>query len=269
MEFATSADGTRIAFQRQGTGEAVLLVHGTMASNEAWALIAPLLSERFTVVAMDRRGHGDSEPGPSHATHLEAQDVSAVIEAVGVPVHLVGHSGGARVALAVPQHSDRLLSMVLYEPPIAVQHCPSDLPDRADALIRAGDRDAAVEAFLREAACAPDAEIAILRSLPPVWESVIAGAENGSRDIRTFIAEPIDVEGLRSVAVPTLILVGSDQDAPTYLDGLDEIENALPHARRQKIPGQRHFANAFAPAAFTEALTSFILGLDREAQPRP
>jgi pimeloyl-ACP methyl ester carboxylesterase len=267
MEFATSVDGTRIAFQRRGSGEAVLLIHGTMASNEAWALVAPLLSERFTVVAMDRRGHGESEPGPSHSTHLEAQDASAVIDAVGEPVHLVGHSGGARIALAVPQLSNRLLSMVLYEPPIAVQHA-ADLADRADALIQAGDRDTAVETFLREAACAPDEEIALLRSLPPVWERAMAGAENGPRDIRTFIAEPIDVEGLRSIAVPTLILVGGDQDAPVYLDGLDEIENALSDARRQKIPGQRHFANAFAPDVFAEALTSFFVGLNRESRPR-
>jgi pimeloyl-ACP methyl ester carboxylesterase len=263
MEFATSADGTRIAFQRQGTGEAILLVHGTMGSTEAWALVAPLLSERFTVVAMDRRGHGESEPGPSHSMRGEAEDVMAVIDAVGTPVHLVGHSGGARVALVVAPLSDRLVSLVLYEPPIAVHHAPADLGDRADALIRAGDRDAAVEAFLREAACALDEEIAIMRSMPPVWESVTANAENGPRDIQTFNAEPIDVEGLRSVTVPTLILIGGDQDAPVYLDGLDEIENALPHARRQALPGQRHFANAFTPDAFAEALTSFVAGVNR------
>jgi pimeloyl-ACP methyl ester carboxylesterase len=130
MEFATSADGTRIAFQRQRSGEAVLLVHGTMASNEAWALVAPLLSERFTVIAMDRRGHGDSELGPSHATHLEAQDVSAVIEAVGVPVHLVGHSGGARVALAVPQHSNVSSASAVDTSegrrPIRASHCATE-----------------------------------------------------------------------------------------------------------------------------------------------
>jgi pimeloyl-ACP methyl ester carboxylesterase len=193
----------------------------------------------------------------------EAEDVMAVIDAVGTPVHLVGHSGGARVALVVAPLSDRLLSLVLYEPPIAVHHAPADLGDRADALIRAGDRDAAVEVFLREAARALDDEIAIMRSLPPVWENVKANAENGPRDIRTFTAEPIDVEGLRSVTVPTLILVGGDQDAPVYLDGLDEIENALPHARRQALPGQRHFANAFTPDAFAEALTSFVAGVNR------
>jgi pimeloyl-ACP methyl ester carboxylesterase len=258
MEFATSADGTRIAFQRQGNGDAVLLVHGTMASNEAWALVAPLLSERYSVVAVDRRGHGDSERGSSHSTQLEADDVCAVIEAIGTPVHLVGHSGGARVALAVSQRCDRLLSMVLYEPPIAAQHIPGDLPERAEALIRMGDRAAAVEMFLREAACARDEEIAILRSVPPVWEQAMAGVENGPRDIRTFSAERIDVDGLRTVTVPTLIVLGGDQDAPVYLDGLDDIENALPNATRQTIPGQGHFANAFAPNVFAAKVTSFI-----------
>jgi pimeloyl-ACP methyl ester carboxylesterase len=263
VEFATSADGTRIAFQRQGAGEAVLFVHGTMASNEAWALVAALLSERFTVVAMDRRGHGRSEPGPSHSTRREAEDVVAVIDAVGQPAHLVGHSGGARVALAVPHRTDRLLSMVLYEPAIAVRHSPADLPDRADALIRAGDREAAVETFLREAACLPDEEIAILRSLPPVWEQACADAANGPRDIRTFIAEPIELGVLHSITVPTLVLVGGDQDAPIYLDGLDEITSAIPHATRQVIPRQGHLANVLAPDVFAETLTSFFDGLSR------
>src|SRR5918999_4142607 len=156
MAYATSADGTRIAFERQGTGDAILLVHGTTGSTQAWALVIPHLLERFAVVAMDRRGHGQSEPGPTHTLDRLAEDVIAVIDATAEPVHLVGYSGGARAALAAAPRTQRLRSLVLYEPPIAVQHNPPDLPDRADALIREGNRDAAAEAFLREAACLPE-----------------------------------------------------------------------------------------------------------------
>jgi len=258
MEYVRSADGTRIAFDRQGSGQPILMVHGTTGSTESWAMVAPLFAERFTVVAMDRRGHGASEPGLSHSVDLEGQDVVAVIEALEDDVHLVGHSGGARAALAAALRTDRLLSLVLYEAPIAMQHCPADLADRADALIRDGDRDAAAEAFLREAAAVPAAELAIVRSIEPVWERVAAGVHNGPRDQRAFTAQPVDLESLRRVTVPVLLLLGGDQDAPVYLDGLDEIERALPNAKRETIAGQRHLAPAFAPDAFVAAVEAFV-----------
>jgi pimeloyl-ACP methyl ester carboxylesterase len=263
MEFTTSADGTRIAFERQGSGEPIVLVHGTTGSTQAWALVTPHLAESFTVVAMDRRGHGQSEPGPSHTLDRLAEDVIAVIEAVGEPVHLVGYSGGARAALAAAPRTARLRSLVLYEPPIAVQHNPPDLADRADALIRGGNRDAAAEAFLREAACLPDEEIATLQNLPPVWERITAGVHNGPLDQRAFIAQPVDLNAARRIEVPVLILVGSEQDALVYLDGLDDLERALPNSSRAEIPGQRHMAPGFAPEAFAGAITSFVTDVVR------
>jgi pimeloyl-ACP methyl ester carboxylesterase len=267
MEFTTSADGTRIAFERQGSGEPILLVHGTTGSTLSWALVAPLLAERFEVVAMDRRGHGESEPGPSHSVDVEGEDVIAVITAVGEPVHLVGHSGGARASLAAAPRTDRLRSLVLYEPPIALQHCPADVADRGEALIGKGDLDAAAELFLREAAAVPDEEIATMRSLAPVWERVRAGVHNGPRDVRSFMEQRVDLGATRRVTVPVLLLVGGEQDAPVYLDGLDAIERALPNARREEIPGQRHMAPGFAPEAFAELVTSFVTTVSSEREP--
>ncbi|HUP71387.1 MAG TPA: helix-turn-helix domain-containing protein [Acidimicrobiales bacterium] len=131
-------------------------------------------------------------------------------------------------------------------------------PDRAEAMIGAGDRDGAAQTFLREAAALPDEEIAVLRSLAPVWERITAGAHNGPRDQRALMTQPVDLDEVRRVRVPALILVGGEQDAPVYLDGLDEIEAALPDARREFIPGQRHMAPAFAPEAFAEHVAAFL-----------
>ena len=133
MEFTTSADGTRIAFERQGSGEPILLVHGTTASAQSWALVVPFLADRFTVVAMDRRGHGESEPGASHSLDVEAEDVIAVVEAVGEPVHLVGHSGGAarpsprRRARTACGHSSCMSRRLRFS---TVQRTPPTTPTR-------------------------------------------------------------------------------------------------------------------------------------------
>jgi pimeloyl-ACP methyl ester carboxylesterase len=144
-----------------------------------------------------------------------------------------------------------------------VQHCPAGLADRAEALIRDGNRDAAAELFLREAAAVPDTEIAIVRSLPPVWEAITAGVHNGPRDQRAFMAQPVDLGPIRGITVPVLLLVGAEQDAPVYLDGLDTIEQALPHATRRRIPGQRHLAPGRAPEAFAAVVMSFIADVVR------
>jgi len=262
METVSSADGTRIGFRRDGSGEAtVLFVHGTMATADAWALVGRYLSDRYRVVAMDRRGHGISEAGPAHSIGREADDVLAVIDAVGEPVHLVGHSAGARVALAAAARTDRLLSLTLYEPPIAVSHVPDDFIARAEALISAGDRDSAVRGFLTEAAAAADDEIAIMADIPSVWDGAKANVQNGPRDLRALAAEPVDLDSLRAITVPVLILVGGDQDAPVYLDGLTEIERALPRARREVLAGQRHFATAFDADTFAAKLSAFFAAL--------
>jgi pimeloyl-ACP methyl ester carboxylesterase len=124
MEFTTSADSTQIAFERRGSGDPILFVHATTASSQAWLPVEEHLMDRFTVVAMDRRGHGSSEAGPVHSLDAQAEDVVAVIDAIAEPLHLVGYSFGARASLKAAARTDSMHSLVIYEPPIAVQHNP-------------------------------------------------------------------------------------------------------------------------------------------------
>lgn len=259
MERVRSSDGTTIGFERHGSGEPVLLVHGATGSVESWALVAPLLADRFEVVVMDRRGRGSSGDGDDYSMDLEADDVEAVLEAVGDPVHLVGHSFGASLGLFVAARGARLRSLVAYEPPIATErHTPDGLVDRAESLIRDGALEAAAELFLTGAAAVPPEELEIIKSLPEVWQRVTEGVPTVPREARALDANPVDLEALRRVAVPVMLLVGAEQDAPVYLDGLDEIERTLPDVRRVKIPGQRHLAPGFAPDAFADLVASFI-----------
>ncbi|HWG90487.1 MAG TPA: alpha/beta fold hydrolase, partial [Candidatus Thermoplasmatota archaeon] len=66
MPFATSPDGTRIAYETTGSGPHLLLVHGSAADRSDWTLVTPRL-EGFTVHALDRRGRGASGDGPTYA----------------------------------------------------------------------------------------------------------------------------------------------------------------------------------------------------------
>jgi len=60
MDFVTNRDGTRIAFAVTGRGPPLVMVHGTTAGHTRWAAVLPEPERSFTVLAMDRRGRGES-----------------------------------------------------------------------------------------------------------------------------------------------------------------------------------------------------------------
>jgi pimeloyl-ACP methyl ester carboxylesterase len=62
MQTVTSADGSRIAFELSGAGPPLVFVHGGWDDHTAWRLVLPMLAQRFTIYAMDRRGCGQSDP---------------------------------------------------------------------------------------------------------------------------------------------------------------------------------------------------------------
>ena len=97
-----SVDGLRLHYRDWGgSGEPVILIHGLASTCHIWDLVAPILSERFAVLALDQRGHGESEkPDRGYDFATVAGDLRKFIEAVGVdrPI-LVGHSWGGNVAV--------------------------------------------------------------------------------------------------------------------------------------------------------------------------
>ena len=79
-EKAVSEDGTPIAAWRSGEGPPLVLVHGAAADHSRWAPVLPALEARFTVVAIDRRGRGQSGDAREYAIEREYEDVAAVVE---------------------------------------------------------------------------------------------------------------------------------------------------------------------------------------------
>ena len=92
MEWVISRDGTRIAYERRGSGPPLLFVHGTTADHSRWDLISDRFVDEFTVVAMDRRGRGGSGDHPEYDVGREGEGVAAVAGTLGGEVSVVGHS---------------------------------------------------------------------------------------------------------------------------------------------------------------------------------
>jgi haloacetate dehalogenase len=93
-------DGVRIHYRRAGQGRGMVLLHGYPETGHMWRKVMPALAERFTVVAPDLRGYGDSDrPATGYDKRTMAADIAEVIRAQALgPVVLVGHDRGARVA---------------------------------------------------------------------------------------------------------------------------------------------------------------------------
>ena len=167
QEIVTSADGTTIACWRSGEGPPLVLVHGTAADHNRWMPVLPAFEERFAVCAVDRRGRGGSGDAEGYAIEREFGDVAAVVGFLGEPVNLLGHSYGALVALEAALLTEKVRSLVLYDPGIEVAgeevYAP-EVIERLEALLETGDRDGVVATTMREVAGLPPEAVEYMRS---------------------------------------------------------------------------------------------------------
>ena len=99
----------------------VLLVHGGAAHAHWWSFLAPLLTDRYFVVAIDLTGHGESDWRDEYPRRLWADEVVAVIEHArfSAPPVVIGHSmGGMVTIIAASVHGDRLAGAIAVDAPV-------------------------------------------------------------------------------------------------------------------------------------------------------
>jgi pimeloyl-ACP methyl ester carboxylesterase len=259
-ETVTSEDGTKIAYWRSGQGPPLVLVHGTTADHSRWAPVLPEFEEHFSVCAIDRRGRGGSGDSEDYALEREFEDVASVVDSLGEPAFLLGHSYGAVCALEASLLTPNVRKLVLYEPPIDVTDekiNPPGLIDRLEALLEAGDREGVVATMLREAAGVLPEVVEYMRSLP-AWGARVAAAHTIPRELRAQEeAHRFDAERLGSLEVPTLLLVGGD--SPSAFDkAIKAVSEALPNSRIVVMEGQEHVAIDTATDLFTTEVLRFL-----------
>src|SRR5690349_3136704 len=100
MSTIRTPDGVNISYDTFGSGDPVVLVHGLGSYVGDWQAQIDALSREFQVVAIDLRGHGESDkPAGPYSVALFASDVAAVIGGLRLgPSHVVGLSLGGAVA---------------------------------------------------------------------------------------------------------------------------------------------------------------------------
>lgn len=178
MERVISADGTVLAYSRQGGGPAVVLVGGGLDDGSENAPLAEALSPQFTVFNFARRGRGASGDGAAYAVEREIEDIIALIERAGGSAHLFGASSGGALALALAAAAGRasIGKIAVYELPYDVAEGTAaqqrDYVAELERLIAAGDRDQALALFMRYAG-SPETQIEEARA-SPYWKPLKA-----------------------------------------------------------------------------------------------
>ncbi len=246
--FATSADGTRIAYQVDGTGSPVVLVDGALAHRGQGLSpgLRRLLQDRFSVYSYDRRGRGESGPGATpHSVEREVEDLVAVIEASGGPTDVFGYSAGAALALEAARSGAPVLRMVCYEAPFILDSShPVDDPDfsrHLQHLLDEGRPGEAVTSFFR--LMEMPAPVRLLVRVLPLWKKLTAVAHTLPYEFALLAPfrqqAPLPPGYYDSVTAETLMVSG-DKSYPYMRNAQPLIAAALPQGRVETLPGQTH-----------------------------
>jgi pimeloyl-ACP methyl ester carboxylesterase len=261
MEQVTSLDGTSITFHRSGAGSPLILVPGAGAANPvAWTAVIPTLEEHFSVYAVDRRGHGESSDSPDYAIEREFEDIAVVVDSIGEPVNLLGHSYGGICALEAALLTSHIRKLVLYEPLSLPQPglavYPQGFIDQLQLLIDAGDREKALVMFYRVIAGLSPQEIEMFKSNQE-WTTRLAFAHTLPRELRADRGYRFKAHRFSNLQIPTLLLEGGSSKVFAK-KGNAAVAAALPNSRVMIMPGQQHFAMYTAPEIFLREVTQFL-----------
>jgi pimeloyl-ACP methyl ester carboxylesterase len=255
----TTEGGTPLAYWRSGKGPPLVMVHGTAADHSRWRPVLPALEEHFTVYAVDRRGRGGSGDSERYEIEREFEDVAAVVDSLGGPVNVLGHSYGGLVALEGALLTENVHKLVLYDPGIEVggeEIHTHEVIERMEAMLEAGDRDGVIETTMREVAGLPPETVEYMRTLP-VWQARADAAHTIPRELRAIKSYRFDPERFESLGTPTLLLSGGDSPAALRKAAV-AVDGALSDSRLVVMEGQGHSAMDTGTDLFTAEVMRFL-----------
>jgi len=269
----TAVNGVQLYWELSGSGEPVILTHGSWGDHSNWGQVVPGLSSSFHVATYDRRGHSRSERLEGQGSiHHDVADLAALIEHVfDEPAHVIGNSFGAAIALNLAvQRPEMVRSLVVHEPPLfsllegnpAVQPALAAVQERIAAvvaLLEAGQHEAGARRFVETIAFGPGA-----------WDQL----PQATRDIFVFNAPTwldeqreagwmaLDLDRLAAFSAPALLSFGGESP-PFFPLVVQRISQALPRARQNVFPRAGHVPHLSHPTEYVGVVKEFLESVRR------
>lgn len=245
MEEFTSHDGTRIAYLDQGSGPAVLLLHGLTANVKVnWVepgVVDALNDEGFRVVAIDTRGHDNSDaptdPAAYHPDAIAADAAGLVQHLKAEPIALVGYSYGCRTAsILAADRQLELTALVLGGTDLdtTLQPHPKDNP-MTDAICGA--------LLAEDPKSAPLPGIDQMLAQLDEWNAKYHAIAHIYRGMQN--ARQIDFEAIR---VPTLVINSPEEPDPSVVGDL------IPGAKTARLATGGHLTGPKEPDFLPQVL---------------
>src|ERR1700719_1929611 len=251
-----------------GSGTPILFLHGGGLNAHTWDCVAVMLRERYRCIALDQRGHGDSEWSPvvdyRFAAHVG--DIEGFIEATRLerPI-LVGQSmGGLNSISYATRHSDQMRGMVIVD---VGREVSSSAAERIRAFASTPELDSP-QAFLELAVkFNPLRDPAVLRrSLYYNLRDTPAGKRTFKHDqrlrsedgMRSFTKDRVRLASeLSKIRCPTLVVRGALSDVLTD-DAAEKFASSLPDGRWVRVEQSGHNVQGDNPRALLDAMLAFF-----------
>ncbi len=271
IERSLAVNGLTLHYVEWGAphSKPLVLLHGLTGHARTWDRLALELAPRFRVLALDQRGHGDSDPAPDadYRVGTMAGDLTAFVDRLGLGTFtLVGLSMGGRVAIAYAGgNSARIERLVIVDigPEIDLAGLARILETITGTPERLESEGQALEYARRANPRYEEAELRhrlthALRRAPDgtlTWKYDRALRDmmrgGGRRD-------PIDLwEPLERITCPTLVVRGAESDILSPEIAKKMVER-LPNARLVEVPGAGHSVPGDRPDEFARVLRTFL-----------
>ena len=259
-----SSDDADIFYTVMGEGPPVVLLHPFPANHKVWLPAADLLSGRYRLILPDLRGHGQSGVGTGPATmEKHAADLLRLLETCGVGrAVFAGVSIGAYVLFEFwRRHRERFSGLVLCD-----TRAGADTDEgRANRLKAADDVekqgpvpfiDSMIPKLLGDSTRTTRPDL-VERARKIMLEMSVAGIAAVQRGMA---ARPDSVADLKTINVPTLLMVGAE-DTLTPLSEVESMQRQIASSRLQVIPRAGHYAVFEQHEAAGKAIRGFLDGL--------
>jgi pimeloyl-ACP methyl ester carboxylesterase len=237
----------RIDYDEAGAGPTIVLVPGSWGTRSAWREVVAALGGQYRIVTTSLLGYGGTDERRTRSDisiESEAEIIEAVVARAGGAVHLVGHSFGSVVCLAVAARKVApLASLAVIEPPVfGLLQRPGDLALYEQVTTM---RDAYVRAFA-------DGETEAARrvidfysgtgsfdALPPrMRDYIVATTPTNILDWQTGFGAP--PSAYADISVASLVLRG-ERGHPSMARSAEILRATLPNVSLVTVPGAGHF----------------------------
>lgn len=257
----TRVNDIEIAYEDVGCGPAIVLIHGYPFNRSLWAEQVTALVDRYRVLTLDLRGHGETETSPVASTmKLMAQDISALMDELRIDRAVVGGlSMGGYVALAFYQLFPHRVEKLLLADTRAQADTKEGKVTRAEQVqqILAEGMAGIVNAMLPKL-LSPETVSKRPEIVKRVREMMMHTNPEGAAAALRGMAEREDqTERLSQINVPTLIVVGKEDPITPVADS-EKMHEGITGSQLVVIENASHVSNIEQPEQFNRALQEFL-----------